>query len=1321
MFLNFKIVLDWLLAARTFVVTGRFSGLPPYRGCLFIPTPVCTPCSRSNQLPVIEWNIVILNTTLVGHRPYYSSRLHILLSISLLIGFWLITHDYPQPITVRHQATLDMSLPTSDVETGVSNGDVDWLFRGKSKKLTKKLASEYKSSLSPDANGERSSLDIQRKSPKLPDFVPKSDLKAEAIELNKDANELLLPNESENKKADNNSQATANTSTAGDAEGGKCATDTLVNDRPQAVNRSRSSSAPMDPLHADPSFVSGLNRGLSLNLGSVSKEKTVDKENRTEATQASPKNIPKKGKHLFSFFSSKFKSSSPQGSAGHLPPPSMSSSPPIGPTASFRHSKSIPSSASDLPAHTFRPPLEMGVLNLTRSSRMNSLSSARLSEEKERSFFRRKSVATEPMHSKEPINHKLNRNPNRSKSLLVEVPELTLKRVTFSVDKLEKDPQQQIPSRRPRRGNVLVPEDLTAPVPRLNQGISAADSTRASSEHKYSETDLQRAKEAQKRALMEAELHATEAHLSAKKLAFQVAQQKYSKNTASVLEEEDVGSARQLIEIDKPLHTHETYFKETTEEDTGNAEDDGLSLETLYTRCCHLREILPIPATLKQLKNKSKPLPVLKMLNPKPTLIDVLSFSDFISITPINTVIFDNVTLTTEMLKHLLSSLVHSESLEKLSLRNVPIDTTGWIHLCEFVSRNQNIKKLDISQQKIKLSSKQSALRSSMNWNLFIEALISRKGLEELVMGGCKLCDDVFQRLLVDALSIGTCRLGVAGTELNVRKCEIIANWISLPGSACVGIDVAFNDLSNGQLRPFIDTFLNKEVKLIFFSLNSTNLTDVEETGELLRALSRVKTLRFLDLSSVPDLFPGIILKLSKTLPYYTSLRRIHFDLNDLTSQSIDAIADILPKIPHIVHVSLLGNRNLDRGSVGSLYSAVKSSDIFTLDLDYDLVPPEFSQRLALYLMKNLDKFIRPDINNIGVDSEQEDVMFDGSLLMETAEKLLLESDKKPGEADLKVQRIVTNALIDRTRTVRKEIHIIIDKLFEKRNNGELSFEGKETLLRFCLLDASLEKLLGLFEEKAKLFVGTPLSPTPTPSYENSVQLEQMMSRPKQLHESSVALIDAGPILMAKNSRPCVHPPLLVNENFEPHLVVIDAASDGSNVPVDYFTGKPVLMKSASQTSVHAKEQELEEGEFHRWGVFVQHRHGDDKVHDSVPLEDGKTDLPLLVAVPSGSELREAIIDAKGIESVTQLISKINNNRVSIENIYRSKLTERVAPDETNKSSSPAVLTETFDDVAEKMEDVGSIDSEHDVHPVVDEAYDILLNEADRVRSNKLE
>ena len=304
---------------------------------------------------------------------------------------------------------------------------------------------------------------------------------------------------------------------------------------------------------------------------------------------------------------------------------------------------------------------------------------------------------------------------------------------------------------------------------------------------------------------------------------------KTSNKTSATIEEDEVDIQAEKIEIDKPLHVHENHFDESSEHPEIAIED--LSLEDIYARCCHLREILPIPATLKQLKNKTSPLQVLKLLNPKPTLIDVLSFSDFLAITPINTVIFDNVTMTTEMLKHLLAALVHSKTLEKLSLRNVAIDETGWLYLCEFLGRNRTVKKLDISQQRVKTVTKQTSFRSAMNWDLFIKTLVARGGIEELVMGGCKLSDETFEKLLEQALTISTCRLGVAATEINLRKCEMIADWISRPNSKCVGIDIAYNDLSNGQLRPFIEAFNTKETRLIFFSLNATNLQNMEEVG----------------------------------------------------------------------------------------------------------------------------------------------------------------------------------------------------------------------------------------------------------------------------------------------------------------------------------------------------------------------------------------------------------------------------------------------------------------------------------------------------------
>lgn len=1243
-----------------------------------------------------------------------------------------------------------MSVPSlPDLETGVSNGDVDWLFRGKSKKLTKKLAPDRRGSVASDSKGSRRSSQEKERDDKPKELESKPDLKLdikpEFPTIAKDSVIALSPlsqlpvDSSLAVSPKTPAKSPAQKSPVPNSPGPKSPTSKPLSkpldsnpktEEPTAPEcvlkfrfaRLRSTSAPQVPDSRKPNSPVAARSSSVHFIPPITRNQTDSPESTSsQSLQATVTRSNSGKKSFFNSLSSKFKSSSFNSPSPSNSGSGIQGSPTLSPAALQKLNPSLIGSASlghvdqDLVSMVVRQPVEGGIPITQRV--VSASSSPKLSVEKERGgfFHRRASVDVTRANSRK---HVLNRNPNKNKGLLKEIQEPQLRRVAFALDKLDDDPQQQIPSRKPRKGNVLIPEDLMAPIPRLAQGISSSDGRTVATESKCSEKELQLAIEAQNRALLEAEKHAMEAHLSAKKLALQIAQHKCSGKN-SVPEEDEVMEGVENIEIDKPLHLHEHHFQDT--EDPSEDVFEEVTLEMIYTRCCHLREILPIPATMKQLKNKTRPLQVLKLLNPKPTLIDVLSFSDFIAITPINTIIFDNVTMSTEMLKNLLSALVHNKHLEKLSLRNVPIDSTGWLFLCEFLNRNHTVKKLDISQQRVKQVTKQTSFRSAMNWDLFIKALVARNGIEELVMGGCKLSDETFENLLENALSISTCRLGMAATEINVAKCAMVSDWISREDSKCVGIDVAYNDLSQGQLRPFIEVFNNRKVNLIFFSLNSTNLSDVDEVYELIRGLANVKSLKFLDLSSLPQLFPSVISKLNKTLPLFNCLKRIHFDLNDLSSESIEAIADILPKINGLVHVSLLGNRNLDRRSIASIYSAVKMSAIFTVDLDYDLVPDELSQRLALYLTRNMDRTIRPDINNFSGETEQDDVMFDGTLLMERAEKLLIESDKTSGETDNKLQKIITNALLEKTNAIRKDIHKIIDNLFEKRTKGNLSFEGKENLLRFCLLDAALEKVVHLFEQKAELF-STPLSPSPSiHAPPNGTKLEDH----DQLHERSTGLLDAGPILMAKNSLSNIiaEPLQGLEQAFQPHSVVVEAKSDGSTVPIDNLTGRPVLLRSVSQTSVHAKEQELEEGEFHRWGYFMEHR-----VSDLDITQDALLQALQLPALPSGSELREAIMDAKGIDSVTGLINKINNNRISLDKIYKvdgldakgsSRLEPESVPNQTVGDSEE--FEDAIDKASRDTEEADSInsDEEHVVHPVVDEAYDKLLNEAERVRSNK--
>ena len=73
----------------------------------------------------------------------------------------------------------------------------------------------------------------------------------------------------------------------------------------------------------------------------------------------------------------------------------------------------------------------------------------------------------------------------------------------------------------------------------------------------------------------------------------------------------------------------------------------------------------------------------------------------------------------------------------------------------------------------------------------------------------------------------------------------MVTSWLTDGNSQCVGVDIAFNDLSKGQLRPFINAFNTGKVNNLVFSLNSTNLLNIEETSDLIKSLINVKTLRF--------------------------------------------------------------------------------------------------------------------------------------------------------------------------------------------------------------------------------------------------------------------------------------------------------------------------------------------------------------------------------------------------------------------------------------------------------------------------------------------
>lgn len=1208
------------------------------------------------------------------------------------------------------------------IDPGVSNGDVEWLFRGREvKKLTKRsntINNEVQSQL---LHAQQMIL-AQQKEKKVDSTTDPVPIPASPAQTS--SNELPLKSSlKSNLPKINTAFSPSSHDSNTDMHSMKSAVSILsANSDKNSHSQQQQQSQVQYPKQVEP--IKTRSRSSSSSIANSFTKNRV------------PEIKPAK-KSIFSSLSAKLKGSS-------------------SPTVS---SKSIPNS-----------PIKQNI----ESPRVRSVGSVMASPVQT-------SMASSDTSSGCPISIDNSQSTNHLKVTTQKLASVPFKRVNFALNDLIEDPQQQIPSRRPRRGNVLIPDDLTAPPPKLSIGITNSFNEQTKNEKPQVDTKiLEAAITRQNFFVQESKRHLEEAHLAAIRMATEVSMfSKRRKSHSSVFASDDEEGDRydgedeikisdENLDIDTPIHAHVNYFGTDDSENNPNNEIktvDDITLETLYTRCCHLREILPIPATLKQLKNKHKPLHVLKMLNPKPTYIDILSFSDFLAIAQIITVIFDNVTIDNEMLNIVLISLRNSVVLNKLSLRNVPIDQTGWKSICKFLTLNKSIQRLDLSQQKIKkVGDGKSVVRSELDWDLFVDSLVMRGGIEELVIHGCTLSASQFDYLVKKALSLHTKRLGLASSQLDSNKMATLANWISSKGNTCVGIDFGFNDLSNGEIKPLIDVLKNnyQNINLQFFSLNSTNVK-LDECIEILKQLIKLPNLRFLDLGNNPHLFPDIIPTLLDVLPQYPDLKRLHFDFDDLSEVAIAQLCIIFQKCPNLVHVSLLGNQKISIKSTASIYGAVKNSNIYNLDLDYDAIDDEVVSKIAYYLMRNMERCLSnserdDDITPVsirtsdsgtkpGKSSKLEDLLFDGSLFTKAAGSLLSSTDIAMNDDE---RSMIYKSIIDRTIKLRSDIHNVMNTLFTRREMGKLTTEGKENLLRFCLLDDSLENILHIFKDSVdKMENNSNNLDTPDTIKPLRPEMIRQLSAQLTRHLSSDDVIDSGPILGGGGYHQNIDDTIAEHGVETPHQVVAEADRF-----VDDTTGMPVLMRKFSQTYSNSKKLEEEEGEFHRWGFFVQQQNDimpDDSQQssshkESVTLvkkaaEEEKERIRIqkeqeekrkedelrrltVSTIPSGPELRDTIMKAKGIESITDLINKVNIDFSTVEHIYKHvdanarrgsiEPLPKVVSGENLKSSNPREEEGDFSDTLS----LNSMENYNDPK-AADEMYDRILDNLVKVRSNR--
>lgn len=552
-----------------------------------------------------------------------------------------------------------------------------------------------------------------------------------------------------------------------------------------------------------------------------------------------------------------------------------------------------------------------------------------------------------------------------------------------------------------------------------------------------------------------------------------------------------------------------------------------MALDLMYTRCCHLREILPIPAISKQIpKGSMAPLPLLQLRNPAPTMIEIQTFADFIRIAPIICISLDGVLLLYEQFEVLLSAMSAKKQLEKLSLRNTPISRDGWLLLCLFLSRNTVLNRLDITQcpplsvnvlkrkkkkpedPVIERMSCNKENRSDMDWSQFTATLIARGGIEELILTGCCISDfSEFKNLVTKAVSIRTYKLGLAYNQLTPQQLKVVVEeWVLTELSR--GLDFGYNDfLSAAHMNVFLDTLrlpkflaIAPKLKLAFLSLNATNLRFNKTFTDLFESfLMKLPNLKFLDYSNNPKLF-GVFSPVSSSntsssstqLP--TSPKPTATSADDVLAKYtqdfvVSYLCSKLPLLPKLLRLHL-ENNGLSPQSLITLFETLP----FCTNLAYFSVVGNHldivSATSLIQGLKNSSSLITVDCDlNLMPELIKEKV---GLYTLRNMESFLNHSvkDANPttpvdcggkqleislteelnsillrwSDEHLTVKSPEVVRFIERAQKDLIKLKSAIGDLLHLQWKNELAMEGKETLVRLLFLDSSLERGLKLID-----------------------------------------------------------------------------------------------------------------------------------------------------------------------------------------------------------------------------------------------------------------
>ena len=362
----------------------------------------------------------------------------------------------------------------------------------------------------------------------------------------------------------------------------------------------------------------------------------------------------------------------------------------------------------------------------------------------------------------------------------------------------------------------------------------------------------------------------------------------------------------------------------------------------IYRRCCQLRETPILKKITEQLTNAanySAEAGIVERLDLTGywmQLADLVTLGDYLAVVPIREVILENCGLTDEGLRVILAGLlaVHKSGpskrkihpngvdglvhqggmVEKLVLKNNKIGPEGWKHLSLFIYLCRTLTTLDLSSIPFPKSpaTATDGNRQPLDLpRLFAKSLgerLSGSTLTLLNIGETGLDTQQLEPIINGVMACGVKRLGLARNDIDADGLRHVARFLA-KGAEC--LDIAGNNLRENI--SIIADALKGDQPIWALSLAECNLEPVS-LSKLFLKLVPLKALRFIDLSHNPDLFnsePNAVKLLRRYLPLFTSLKRLHLSDCALNPSQAMAIAEILPEVPNLAHISLLENPEL--------------------------------------------------------------------------------------------------------------------------------------------------------------------------------------------------------------------------------------------------------------------------------------------------------------------------------------------------------------------------------------------------------------------------